>query len=78
MHDSWLNGDFWFNYAATKSLDVDAMFYIQLDQANFGGNGGIDLLDDDVLACIESFTQMEMEQKEEDDQESALLQGFQG
>jgi hypothetical protein len=76
MRDSWQSGDFWFNFAARKSLDVDAIFYTQLDGANFGGNAGVDLLDDDVHAGIESFVQMKMEQKQEYDQELALLQGF--
>jgi hypothetical protein len=76
MRDSWQSGDFWFNFAARKSLDVDAIFYTQLDRANFGGNAGVDLLDDDVQAGIESFVQMKKEQKQEYDQELALLQGF--
>ena len=75
MRDSWLNGDFWFNFAARKSLDVDTIFYSQLDRINFGSNASIDLLDDEERARIESFVQMKMEQKEAYDEQLALLQG---
>ncbi|KAL9131449.1 MAG: hypothetical protein Q9217_000597 [Psora testacea] len=64
MRNSWQSGDFWFNFAARKSLDVDAIFYTQLDQIHFGGNAGVHMLDDEVRAGIESFVQMKMEQKE--------------
>jgi hypothetical protein len=74
MRDSWQSGDFWFNFAARKSLDVDAIFYTQLDRVNFGGNAGVDLLDDDIQAGIESFVQMKIEQKQKYDRELAILQ----
>jgi aminoglycoside phosphotransferase (APT) family kinase protein len=43
MHDSW-RGDFWFNFAARKSLDVDAIFYSQLEKSN------MESLDDETQA----------------------------
>lgn len=35
MRDSWNSGQFWFNLAARKSLDVDAISETQLDQIYF-------------------------------------------
>ncbi len=74
MRDSWESGDFWFNFAARKSLDVDAIFYTQLDRLNFGGSARIDdLLDEGLRAGIESFVEMKMEQWDAYDKELVLL-----
>ncbi|MCJ1253646.1 hypothetical protein MMC24_001458 [Lignoscripta atroalba] len=78
MRDSWESGDFWFNFAARKSLDVDAIFYAQLDRIHFAGHANIDLLDNKARAGMQSFVQMKMEQKKAYDKEYclAILQGF--
>lgn len=73
MRNSWESGEFWFNIAARKSLDVDEIFYTQLDRLNFGGKAGIDLLDDGVRAGMESLVEVKMKQNEAYDKEYALL-----
>lgn len=75
MRGSWESGDFWFNFAARKSLDVDAIFYTQLDRLNFGGSASIDLLDDGVRAGMESFVEIKMKQKEAYNKQLVLLYG---
>lgn len=75
MRESWESGDFWFNFAARRSLDVDAIFYTQLDRLNFGGSAGVDLLDDGVRAGMESLVELKMKQKEAYDKQVVLLYG---
>lgn len=61
MRESWDTGRFWFNYAARKSMDVDAVYWNALHEAG----AGVELLDRKTLAEMESFTQMKMEQLKE-------------
>ncbi|KAG5290763.1 phosphotransferase enzyme family protein [Histoplasma capsulatum G186AR] len=63
MRNSWTSGESWFNFAARKSLDVDAIFYHQLHMIYYGGKANVDLLDDKVREGLESFVRMKMEQK---------------
>jgi hypothetical protein len=58
MHDSWKTGRFWFNYAARKSLDVDAVYWNVLHE----DGASVELLDKETRAEMESFTQMKMKQ----------------
>jgi hypothetical protein len=63
MRNSWQSGDFWFNFAARKSLDVDAIFYTQLDRIHFGSNASVDMLEE-ARAGMESFVEMKMQQRD--------------
>ncbi|EDN06240.1 predicted protein [Histoplasma mississippiense (nom. inval.)] len=38
MRNSWTSGELWFNFTDRKSLDVDAIFYHQLDMIYLGVN----------------------------------------
>ncbi|KAL2811295.1 phosphotransferase enzyme family protein-like protein [Aspergillus cavernicola] len=58
MRDSWRTGRFWFNYAARKSFDVDAIYWAALHDSR----AGVELLDDKARAEMESFAQTKMEQ----------------
>ncbi|POR32977.1 Uncharacterized protein TPAR_06806 [Tolypocladium paradoxum] len=58
MRDSWRSGRFWFDYAARKSFDLDAIYWAALHD----GSTGVELLDEQVRAEIEPFTQTKMEQ----------------
>jgi hypothetical protein len=58
MHDSWKTGCFWFNYAARKSLDVDAVYWDVLHE----DCAGVELLDEETRAEMEPFAQMKMKQ----------------
>jgi hypothetical protein len=58
MRDSWRTGRFWFDYAARKSFEVDAVYWAALHD----GGAGVELLDDKARAEMESFTQKKMEQ----------------
>jgi hypothetical protein len=58
MRDSWKTGRFWFNYAARKSLDVDAVYWNALHK----DGAGIELLNEETRAEMEPFTQMKMKQ----------------
>ena len=58
MRDSWKTGRFWFNYAARKSLDIDAVYWSVLHK----DGASIEFLDEETRAEIEPFTQMKMEQ----------------
>jgi hypothetical protein len=58
MRDSWKTGRFWFNYAARKSLDVDAVYWNVLHE----DGAGVELLDEETRAEMEPFTQMKMKQ----------------
>ncbi|KAK2731570.1 hypothetical protein FQN55_004643 [Onygenales sp. PD_40] len=63
MRKSWTSGEFWFNFASKKSLDVDAKFYRQLDMIYYGGKASVDLLDDKVQGYLEPFVRKKMVQK---------------
>ncbi|CZR69523.1 uncharacterized protein PAC_19423 [Phialocephala subalpina] len=58
MRDSWRTNRFWFNYGIRKSFDVDAVYWAVLHD----GSAGVDSLDDEVRAEMESIKQMKMEQ----------------
>jgi hypothetical protein len=58
MRDSWRTGRFWFDYAARKSFDVDAIYWAALHD----GSAGVELLDDKARAEMELFMQTKMEQ----------------
>lgn len=58
MRESWRTGRFWFNYAARKSFEVDAVYWAALHD----DGTGVELLDDKARAEMESFTQKKMEQ----------------
>lgn len=58
MRDSWKTGRFWFNYAARKSLDVDAIYWSVLHK----DGASVEFLDEETRAEIEPFTRMKMEQ----------------
>ncbi|KAL9626481.1 MAG: hypothetical protein Q9164_007871, partial [Protoblastenia rupestris] len=58
MRDSWRTGRFWFDYGIRKSLDVDAVYWAALHK----GSTGVDWLQDETLAEMESLGQMKMEQ----------------
>jgi hypothetical protein len=58
MRDSWKTRRFWFNYAARKSLDVDAIYWNVLHK----DGAGVELLNEETRAEMEPFTQMKMKQ----------------
>ncbi|KAJ5573494.1 uncharacterized protein N7459_007921 [Penicillium hispanicum] len=68
MRDSWRTGRFWFGYAARKSFDVDTIYWAALHN----DGAGIELLDDEVRAEMESFTQVKMEQLKAYKEECAI------
>ena len=58
MRDSWRSGRFWFDYAARKSFELDAIYWAALHD----GGAGIELLDDEARAEMEPFIEKKMEQ----------------
>lgn len=58
MHDSWRTRRFWSDYAERKSIELDAVDWAALRD----GKTGVDLLDKETRAEMESFTQTKMEQ----------------
>jgi len=58
MRDSWRAGRFWFNYAARKSFEVDAVYWAALNN----GDADAELLDDKARAKMKLFVQTKMEQ----------------
>lgn len=58
MRESWGTKRFWFNYGIRKSFDVDAIYWAALHT----GSAGVDSLDDESRAEMESIMQMKMEQ----------------
>ncbi|PSS23204.1 hypothetical protein M430DRAFT_64856 [Amorphotheca resinae ATCC 22711] len=58
MRDSWRTGRFWFDYGIRKSFDIDAVYWAALHD----GSIGVDSLDDEARAEMESLKQMKMEQ----------------
>ncbi|KAK8912458.1 hypothetical protein H634G_06323 [Metarhizium anisopliae BRIP 53293] len=55
MRDSWRNGGFWFNYAARKSFEVDAIYWAVLH------DGSAEFSHQDIEE-MNKFTQTKMEQ----------------
>ncbi|KPM43197.1 hypothetical protein AK830_g3374 [Neonectria ditissima] len=58
MRDSWRTKRFWFDYAARKSFEIDAVYWAALHE----GGTGVDLLDDKARGEMETFVQTKMEQ----------------
>lgn len=58
MRDSWRSGRFWFNYAARKSFEIDAIYWAALHEST----GGTELLEDGAEAEVGSFIDEKMEQ----------------
>ncbi|KND86545.1 hypothetical protein TOPH_08818 [Tolypocladium ophioglossoides CBS 100239] len=58
MRDSWKTRRFWFDYAARKSFEMDAVYWAALHD----GGDGVELLDEKARAEMEPFTQTKMEQ----------------
>jgi Phosphotransferase enzyme family len=58
MRDSWRTGRFWFDYGIRKSFDVDAVYWAALHK----GGAGVDWLEEETRAEMESIGQMKMEQ----------------
>ncbi|PGH13435.1 hypothetical protein AJ80_06304 [Polytolypa hystricis UAMH7299] len=58
MRDSWSTGRFWFDYAARKSFDVNAVYWAALHD----DSASVELLGDEARAEMEPFIQMKMEQ----------------
>ncbi|KAI5863959.1 kinase-like domain-containing protein [Durotheca rogersii] len=58
MRDSWRSGRFWFDYAARKSFELDAVYWAALHD----GGIGIELLDDEARAEMGLFVEKKMGQ----------------
>lgn len=58
MRGSWSTMRFWFDYAARKSFEVNAVYWAALHD----GGDGLALLDDRARAEMESFVQTKREQ----------------
>jgi hypothetical protein len=58
MRDSRRTGRFWFDYAARKSFEVDAVYWAALHD----DGAGVGLLEVKACAEMELFTQTKMEQ----------------
>jgi hypothetical protein len=58
MRDSWRTRRFWFDYAARKSFEIDAVYWAALHNSG----GGFELLDEQARVEMELFTQKKMEQ----------------
>ncbi|OAQ62567.1 protein kinase-like domain [Purpureocillium lilacinum] len=58
MRESWGSGRFWFDYAARKSFELDAIYWAALHEST----GGIELLEDGTEAEMDSFIEEKMEQ----------------
>ncbi|EGX95300.1 Protein kinase-like domain [Cordyceps militaris CM01] len=58
MRDSWRSGRFWFDIAARKSFELDAIYWAVLHD----GGSGIELLDDAARAEMEPFIERKMKQ----------------
>lgn len=60
MRDSWRTGQFWFDYAARKSFDVDTIYWNVLHLEEHGD--GLNLLDPKTQAEMKLFIERKMEQ----------------
>ncbi|KAK4073570.1 hypothetical protein Purlil1_13012 [Purpureocillium lilacinum] len=58
MRESWRSGRFWFDYAARKSFELDAIYWAALHKSS----GGIELLEDKAHAELGPFVEKKMEQ----------------
>lgn len=58
MRESWSSGRFWFDYAARKSFELDAIYWNELHE----GIGDIELLEDGAEAEMGSYIEAKMEQ----------------
>ncbi|KAG5798293.1 hypothetical protein H9Q69_002690 [Fusarium xylarioides] len=58
MRDSWRSGRFWYNYAARKSFDIDAVYWAALHDEGTG----VELPDDEVRSELKPFIEEKMEQ----------------
>ncbi|UPK91555.1 hypothetical protein LCI18_002490 [Fusarium solani-melongenae] len=58
MLESWRSGRFWFDYAARKSFELDAIYWTALHDRDTG----VELLDDEARAEMEPFIEKKMEQ----------------
>ncbi|OAR00278.1 hypothetical protein LLEC1_06100 [Akanthomyces lecanii] len=58
MRESWSSGRFWFDLAARKSFELDAIYWAVLHD----GGSGIELLDEDARAEMEPFVENKMKQ----------------
>lgn len=58
MRDSWESKRFWFNYGIRKSFDIDAIYWAMLHT----GSSGVDSLDEETQAEMESIMQLKMQQ----------------
>ncbi|KAJ5172682.1 hypothetical protein N7492_005275 [Penicillium capsulatum] len=58
MRDSWRTGRFWFDYAARKSFNVDAIYWAALHT----DGAGVEMLDDEVRAEMAPFLKIKMDQ----------------
>jgi hypothetical protein len=61
MRNSWRTGQFWFNYAARKSFDVDTIYWAVLHDSS----AGIEFLDDKAQPEMELCMQAKMKQLKE-------------
>lgn len=58
MHQSWRSDRFWFNYAAGKSFELDAIYWAAMDDED----NGMELLDNEARAEKDLFVEKKMEQ----------------
>ncbi|KAJ2979863.1 hypothetical protein NQ176_g2993 [Zarea fungicola] len=59
MRESWISGRFWFDLAASKSFELDAIYWAALHD---GGTGIDELLNDGSRAELEPFIEKKMKQ----------------
>jgi hypothetical protein len=62
MRDSWESRRFWFNYASRRCLDIDAVYWAALHDAEDDGSGGLSLLDADTRELFPALVRKKMEQ----------------
>ncbi|KAH6636446.1 hypothetical protein F5144DRAFT_488055 [Chaetomium tenue] len=62
MRESWETGQFWFDYAARTSLDIDDIYWAALHDNEVDGDG-IDGLDAATRAEMEELVKLKMEQR---------------
>jgi hypothetical protein len=60
IRHSWASGRFWFNYAARKSFDIDAVYWAALHERDPAGVGFLG--DEKGRAAMKPFTETKMEQ----------------
>lgn len=62
MRGAWQSSEFWVNFAARKSLDIDELFNAKVGRIRLGEMVGLHLLDPDVQGRMERFVEAKMEQ----------------